>query len=487
MASLQTIAKGVYVIKPDMRATQAEDYVDLYNRARGQQLQMSMEAAAQEAKQKQLTFEQEMMTYRKQLELLAKQKQELLDQRATLSFNVDKYNADKRSQTQKLNAELVEDYKTKKAEQQVLSAGRVIQPGGDGTGGAAERLSPEEDAALKGIRSQAAASPMGNLTQALAETTSSQIAGTGPLAATSPGKAQRVRAGAVQEAINAKMQEGLSEDASIRAVAGDLQQLGAKGEEFIDAWDTLYGGKPAPTKPVVSGGSYQRPKFKGLQAPEELAPEQISGEETAAMIDRELAGLQAQMDNLGIPRLEQTDLLERARQIREERFKGSVVSEAQKKQKAKAAESDLASMFESTPQGYIASRVEGGRKLISSPDELSGLLGTEEGSIVESIYAGNATTSKTTEEAMKKTWDEISSMLSSDPSKMRKSHELLIALNERALASKNPSKAIEIENISVAPEQVIETETTAPVRSEQFQKSMKALEPLMNREPLITR
>ena len=49
MASLQTIAKGVYVIKPDMRATQAEDYVDIYNRARAQQLQMSMEAAAQEA------------------------------------------------------------------------------------------------------------------------------------------------------------------------------------------------------------------------------------------------------------------------------------------------------------------------------------------------------------------------------------------------------------------------------------------------------
>ena len=448
MASLQTIAKGVYVIKPDMQATQAEDYVDLYNRARGQQLQIAMETVAQEAKQKQLTFEQEMMAYRKQLELLAKQKQELLEQRATLSYNLEKYNAEKRTDSQKFNADLANEFKTNTAEQQVLSAGRVVTPdAGAGEGARAEKLTPEEDAALKGVRSQAAASPVGNLTQALVETTSSQIAGTGPLAATSPGKAQRVRAGAVQESINAKMQEGLSEDAAIRAVAGDLKQLGAKGEEFINAWDALYGAVPT-AKPVVSGGSYQRPKYKGLQAPEELTPEQISGEESIGMIDRELAELRVQMDALGIPRLEQIDSLERARQIREERFKGSVVSEAQKKQKAKAADTELMSAFESTPQGYIASRVDGGKRLISSQNEFNGLIASEEGSIVESLYSGNSATSKTTEEAMKKTWDEVSSMLSSDPSKMRKSHELLVALHEKALGKKNPSKAVEIETVS---------------------------------------
>jgi hypothetical protein len=455
MATLQTIAKGVYVVKPDMQATNATDYVEMYTKARSTQLEIALQEALRQDKQKQLEYQEQMRLYTAQYEALQKRKQDLISAQQAGILDAEKYNATKRNEIELQNAKIAADREERKAEQQVLTAPRLVRES-EGTGGGAgkEKLTPEEEAALKSIRGPEGdfVIPKGsNFSRALAEKTNSAIAGQAVLGATSPAKAMRIRAGAVQEAINQKMQQGLSEAAAQDMVARELG--GEAMKPFRDAWNELYGDKTDTDKPRFEGGSYQRPKYKGLgEAPQvEFQPMETAG--SLDFTQKELDRLQKELDALQIPKPEQIDILERARQIRQQKFRGPVVEES----RIVPTPEDIrfvTEKFEMTPQGYVATRVSRGKKLLASPDELESLLGSDIGKSAQKIFEANKATTKSSQEAMKKSWDELSKIENLEDK--RKAHEILIALNEKAAAMTKPEKAVQIEAAVAAPPPVQE-------------------------------
>ena len=137
MASLLTIASGVYVVKPDKQYTNATNYVDLFTKSRQRQEELAFKQAVAEFDMKKDQYALQMKVYQAKLESLLKQKSDLQEQAATREWNVAKYNADKLQEAKIVNAKNIVENSFKRSEQ-MITGGTEIEIG-RGVGGGSKK------------------------------------------------------------------------------------------------------------------------------------------------------------------------------------------------------------------------------------------------------------------------------------------------------------------------------------------------------------
>lgn len=445
MASLVSVAKGVYVVKPKMEATNAADYVELYTKARQKQLEISIAEAVREAQAAQAKFEAEMELYGKQLEILGDQEKVLMQKLADQQFDIQVWNATKQVDVDKANTAAANKRAELKAER--TSGGSVSTrygTPGEEEGAARGKLTPEEESALKGLRGTGTAGVVTRL--------KSEAEAGGVLATTTPEKAKRINADATEGLIQEAMASGnLGRDEATRKVMSDLaaiSQSGGPGASIADSmtlsWYDTYGPKtPKPTEMQVTGRTVTSPtmraKYQGLGEAEkvEFTPLDAS---IIGITEAELEALRKRRSELVAPTMQPVNVMERTAQIRSERFKGPLIEEARKKKEAQPTFGSL----EQNPQGYLAIRTVEGKQLAKQPDKLSRLLNTDAGSTAQLIYDANKASSSTPEEAMSKTWKELTGRYSANVSDMQAAHTILIALDQQDKAKLSPSTAMKL-------------------------------------------